>query len=265
MDYNRARMLANIYTIAKAKNVKIGDLESAAGVSTGYISRLAKDENKGALTVEVLVGIAQRLDVTLDALVLTDNGHLSQNEMEMLRFLDKVTVDTECYDLEWNLFDPRTQDDSYLCDHPLFRIKDDGYEEDDNGRPHYFKYTQYESRFLPPKEASINGNCYYALIDDFSNSSIYVMRLTVSGRSRFENETVYEIYFIDHNDNVSPVLCSKITHQQISDAVERLYLAIEGARSHLTISTHTKSIMGRYLARDVSSQQKSKSDDELPF
>lgn len=257
MDYNRARMLANIYSIAKAKNVKIGDLESAAGVSTGYISRLAKDENKGALTVEVLVAIAKKLDVSLDALVLTDDGQLSQNEMEMLRFLDKMTVDTERYDLEWNLFDPRTQDDSFLFDHPLFRIKDDGYEEDDNGRPHYFKYTQYESRFLPPKEASIDGNCYCASIDDFSNSSIFIMRLTVSGNNRFASETVYEIYFIDRSNNVSPVLCSKITQQQITDAVERLYLAIEGARSHLTISARTKSVISRYLSKGVSSQQKS--------
>ena len=257
MDYNRARMLANIYSIAKAKNVKIGDLELAAGVSTGYISRLAKDENKGALTVEVLVAIAKKLDVSLDALVLTDDGQLSQNEMEMLRFLDKMTVDTECYDLEWNLFDPRTQDDSFLCEHPLFRIKDDGYEEDDNGRPHYFKYTQYESRFLPPKEASIDGNCYHALIDDFSKNSIFIMRLTVAGKNRFATETVYEIYFIDHSNNVSPVLCSKITHQQITDAVERLYLAIEGARSHLTISTRTKSVISRYLSKGISSQQES--------
>lgn len=83
------------------------------------------------------------------------------------------------------------------------------------------------------------------------------MRLTVAGKNRFATETVYEIYFIDHSNNVSPVLCSKITHQQITDAVERLYLAIEGARSHLTISTRTKSVISRYLSKGISSQQES--------
>lgn len=249
MDYSRARMIANIQAIAKTKNVKIGDVESAAGVSAGYISRLAKDESRGGLTVDVLVAIAQKLEVTLDALVMTDDGQLTENEMEMLQFLDKVTIDTEKYGLEWMLLDPRTQDDSFLCNHPLFRSKDDGYFEDDNGRPHYFSYSQYESRFLPPKSASINGNCYHAMIDEFSQNSIYIMRLLASGngRSRFDDGTVYEIYFIDHSGNVTPILCTRIANQQISDAVERLYSMIEAARSHLTISSRTKSIMSRYM------------------
>lgn len=256
MDYSRARMIANIQAIAKTKNVKIGDVESAAGVSTGYISRLAKDESKGGLTVDVLVAIAQKLEVTLDALVMTDDGQLTGTEMEMLQFLDKVTIDTEKYDLEWELLDPRTQDDSFICDHPLFRPKDDGYLEDDNGRPHYFSYSQYESRFLPPKSASINGNCYHAMIDRFSQSRIYIMRLLASGngRHRFDDGTVYEVYFIDHNGNVTPILCTRIAHQQISNAVERLYSMIEAARSHLTISSHTKSIMNRYMNGGVYSR-----------
>ena len=114
MEYNRSRMIQNIYSIAKTKGKKIGDIETAAGVSAGYISRLAKDDSKGAFTVDFLASIAEQLGVTLDVLAFTDDGQLTENEAGMLTFLDRLTVDTEKYELEWNLLDPRTQDDSFL-------------------------------------------------------------------------------------------------------------------------------------------------------
>ena len=246
MEYNRSRMIQNIYSIAKTKGKKIGDIETAAGVSAGYISRLAKDESKGAFTVDFLASIAGQLGVTLDALAFTDDGQLTENEMEMLTFLDRLIVDTEKYELEWALLDPRTQDNSFLFKHPLFRVRDDGCGEDPDGNFHYYSYTQYDSRFFPPKEAEINGNCYTAKIDNYSNTKIYLMNISLY-RNAFDNKKGFEIYFIAREETVTPIMCSLMTCDQLTDAITRLYNTVESARSHLTVSDNVRDIMNRYL------------------
>ena len=43
MEYNRSRMIQNIYSIAKTKGKKIGDIQRAAGFIPGNISRLATE------------------------------------------------------------------------------------------------------------------------------------------------------------------------------------------------------------------------------
>ncbi len=247
MEYNRSRMIQNIYSIAKTKGKKIGDIETAAGVSAGYISRLAKDDSKGAFTVDLLASIAEQLGVTLDVLAFTDDGQLTENEAGMLTFLDRLTVDTEKYELEWNLLDPRIQDDSFLFEHPLFRVRDDGCSEDPNGNYHYYSYTQYDSRFFPPKEAKINGNCYKAKIDDYSNTRIYLMNVRLYGNVFDTQKKGFEIYFIAREETVTPIMCSLMTCDQLTDAIARLYNAVESARSHLTVSDNVRNIMNRYL------------------
>lgn len=247
MEYNRSRMIQNIYSIAKTKGKKIGDIETAAGVSAGYISRLAKDDSKGAFTVDFLASIAEQLGVTLDVLAFTDDGQLTENEAGMLTFLDRLTVDTEKYELEWNLLDPRTQDDSFLFEHPLFRVRDDGCSEDPDGNYHYYSYTQYDSRFFPPKEAKINGNCYTAKIDDYSNTKIYLMNVRLYGNVFDTQKKGFEIYFIAREETVTPIMCSLMTCDQLTDAIARLYNAVESARSHLTVSDNVRNIMNRYL------------------
>ena len=45
--YDKARCLNNIYALAKERGIKIGDLEESAGVSKGYLSRVAKPDYQG--------------------------------------------------------------------------------------------------------------------------------------------------------------------------------------------------------------------------
>lgn len=41
-EFNRQRMMENVNELIKEKGLKVGEVESAIGVSTGYISRLTK-------------------------------------------------------------------------------------------------------------------------------------------------------------------------------------------------------------------------------
>ena len=46
MEFDRSRLMNNITTLIKEKNIKIGELENSVGIITGYISKMAKPENE---------------------------------------------------------------------------------------------------------------------------------------------------------------------------------------------------------------------------
>ena len=52
--FDKKRCIENIYTIAKEKNIKIGDLEEKAGVSKGYLSRINKEDSSSVPGVDLI-------------------------------------------------------------------------------------------------------------------------------------------------------------------------------------------------------------------
>lgn len=70
--YSNDMFVNNIRQLAKAKDIRIGTLESIIGVSTGYFSKVEKRNVDIALGTAVKA--AKVLGCTLDELVLTDIG-----------------------------------------------------------------------------------------------------------------------------------------------------------------------------------------------
>lgn len=248
-SYDRVRLINNIQRMAKEKDVKIGDMEEKAGVSTGLISRLKKDDTKGNFTVDLLSSVAKQLECTLDYLVYSGEEELSENEKLMLKFIDKLVRDTDQYTLEWTMMAPMIMDRTFLFQHPLFRAVDDS-GEDPDGNFHYFKSMVYDSRFLENGSASINGNCFHVLLDDFTRTSLYVMNVTHSIPGKFfDKEDIIEMYFIDNGGNVKPLACSKLVCKDVSGKMQDLYDSIVNARSHLTVDSRARSIIDSYLKK----------------
>ena len=52
MDYDKQKLMDNIYFLIQEREIKIGELENEIGVSTGYISRLNKNP-ESAVSVEL--------------------------------------------------------------------------------------------------------------------------------------------------------------------------------------------------------------------
>lgn len=99
--YNRAYCIENIFVLAKEKNIKIGELENAAGVSSGYLSRLKKEGNESNPSIDILCAIADKLDVSIDSLVSKRLSVLSPEERYMLEFLNKMIKNTEDENIWW--------------------------------------------------------------------------------------------------------------------------------------------------------------------
>lgn len=243
--YDRIRLIENIQRVAKEKNVKIGDMEEKAGTSTGFISRLKKDDQKGNFNVDLLCSVAEDLDCTLDYLVYAGEEGLTDNEKFMLEFIDKLTRDTNQYETEWSMMEPSIKDKYYIFEHPLFR-KIDGCVEDPDGNFHYPQEMVYDSRFVD--NASIAGNCFYTMLDDFHQAKVYVMKVS-EYVDMFKNNEIIEIYIIEKNGTIRTVACSKFACDEVKAAIENLYKSISDARSHLTVDSRVKSIIGEYMRK----------------
>ena len=92
--FDKNRCLENIYSLAKEKGVKIGELESGSGVSVGYLSRLGKEDNTSVPSVETMDKMAEILDVTVDYLLRAEEEGLPMRERTAFRFADKLIKDT---------------------------------------------------------------------------------------------------------------------------------------------------------------------------
>ena len=54
MEFDRARLMNNINTLIKDKNIKIGELENSIGISTGYLSKMSKADNESMPGIDLI-------------------------------------------------------------------------------------------------------------------------------------------------------------------------------------------------------------------
>ena len=112
MAFDKRRFLDNVYYLAKLRDIKIGVLEANANLSTGYLARLNKEDNKSVPSIEVLVSFAEMLDVSMDSLINCDLEPMSGNDIYVCEFLDKLISDTTDNKLIWT-----KEDGSIIGDH----------------------------------------------------------------------------------------------------------------------------------------------------
>ena len=123
----RERCIANLYLLAKKKGIKIGELETACGVSIGYLARLRQDKRKPLPGTEFLLRAVDRLGTTMDALMHFDYAAASDTDLYLHRFLGRLIADTLTEKLIWDpdtgcYPDPVVLDGVVHPDHPLLAL-----------------------------------------------------------------------------------------------------------------------------------------------
>ena len=125
MTYDKNRFINNVRFLAEKRNLKMKDLETAGGVAIGYFSRLKQGEKNVAPGAELLIAVAEKLSVTVDALLTYDFSQISETEAEVMQYLDKLITETKSRKLAWQE-DPAGYLDTTLVNpdgtvpHPLF-------------------------------------------------------------------------------------------------------------------------------------------------
>ena len=101
MGYEKNRFLDNIHALVKRQKVKIGELESSCGVSVGYFARLRQGAENAAPSADLLLAVADRLSVSVDALLTFDFTQLSESEQKLLNYMERLRFETETRKLAW--------------------------------------------------------------------------------------------------------------------------------------------------------------------
>lgn len=101
MEFDKQRLMDNIYALIQDRGIKIGELENEIGVSTGYISRLNKN-SESAVSIEMVWKIAKFFGVSVDMLVEGDMSKARNNLQFMGRFINALKEKTDTNRLEWS-------------------------------------------------------------------------------------------------------------------------------------------------------------------
>ena len=116
-------LLDNITHYLEKTGMKIGELEAACGVSTGYISRLYK-EKRAKPSLDFVMHVSKVFHVSVDQLVYMDLSKTTATEVYIYQFLQKLEKDTAVDALSWKEehvadFYGDLESRHYEVDHPL--------------------------------------------------------------------------------------------------------------------------------------------------
>lgn len=251
--FDKRRCIANIYQLAKEKNLKLGDLEKKAGVSAGYLSRLNKEESTATLSADFVAAVAELLEVTVDALINNDYTAVTATEMYLLAFIDKLLSRTNADELDWKKntvaelsavgFDPDGDPA-----HPLFTYGPDGI----HGAP------VYNSRF--DSDYVIAGDCFHLKMPGVEAPVLYLMCADLPGAADLPfGDRDYELYLVKRWEP-SPLCHSLPQHSPFHSALSKLYEAVTESCKHPKLDYSVMSVIDEFMREPANLD-----DDQLPF
>ena len=103
IKFDRNQILENIHALIRKKNLKIGDVETASGLSVGYLARLANAENTFP-SLETMVRLAKALGVSVDWLVEGRNEGMTDHAEYLNQFIQRLFDQTKSGLLDWGRF-----------------------------------------------------------------------------------------------------------------------------------------------------------------
>ena len=126
-NFNNSVLASNITYLAKFNDIRLGELEKMLGISTGYISRTARQNTNKRLSIDVVWKVAKFFGVSIDDLANRDFRIPLETADLLRRFIVKLSTQTILDEIEWDC------EGGYLCASspilihlPLFTEEDDG-------------------------------------------------------------------------------------------------------------------------------------------
>ena len=99
MAANDNYFIKNIFYLLKRKEIKVGDLERAVHISSGYLSRLKKTD--GLPNGDIMISLSQYFGISLDYLVFCDISKISDDDKLIIDFIKGVIEDTKSKKMQW--------------------------------------------------------------------------------------------------------------------------------------------------------------------
>lgn len=256
MKYNKNSLIDNIYSIAKKKDIKIGDLEEQSGVSKGYLSRVKSGSSTP--TIETLCNISEVLGVSIDYLLKTEQT-LTNNEKFIIDFIDKIIEQTIEDTMLWisdncNIL-IQDSDERFDVNHPLINPIQKYTPEIDC----WYYSSEYKSHFADVPYELYNLSFH----SELPNPGIELYLMSVSYKeNHYDSTNQLELYFWDTvHKTLKPICSTYKVNKYVADRIRELYEIILSSYSNISIDTETKKIM-----KDIIELfEIEKNGDDLPF
>lgn len=248
-EFDKRILMNNINFLIDKNNIKIGELENNIGVSTGYISRLSKEDGTKP-GIDFIVNIARELKMSLDTLLYIDLSKATPTEIYLSKFLEKLIKDTANDKLEWSVekkevLDNIITDFNGNIDHILF-------EQDDFGKiyfpSHLFGYN-----------TLIKDNCYNLRLKN--GNRIFLMNIDeITNQSK---TPIIEIWAESFNH--IRYICNNIDKSVLSEYVEPLYNNITESLTHPKIDESLRRSIDAFMEDDLEDDIVEYDNNRIPF
>ena len=261
-EFNKQLMLDNVSYLLKETGKKIGELETESGVSTGYISRISKDE-KTKPGIDFIMNVADSLKVSINTLLNVDLTAMTPKERYLLSFLKKLNKDTIDDKLDWNRESAdqlnRTETNKYgHVDHPLLSLET-FWEEGESDYPEEVTRVVFVSNSFDCG-TYISGDCFNLRLKN--GSFLYLMNIQKTvHRINDPNAFAKEIWMYTP-DNVAHFLCSNNVVSPLADLVDELSATVSELMKHPRIKQELQYVIDAFMKDDLIDDE---IDDEFPF
>ena len=261
-ELNKQLFFDNVMFLLKEKGKRIGEFESEAGVSAGYVSRTSKDE-KTKPGIDFIMNAASVLNVSIDMLLKHEMAALSATDLYLTSFLSKLLSDTLENRLEWGR---ETAD--YLnygieldilgkCPHPLFSERT-FFEKSEIDYPNEVTRIVFTSDSFGPN-TYIEGDCFNLSLSE--NAVLYVMKISKSAYDTRENGVhAIEVWMTQNGEN--SFLCSTKGEEGIADIIRHLYDAVQENEKQPKIRDNVRNIIDAFMQKNTPVE---KNDDNIPW
>ncbi len=247
VEFNKKLMLDNISYLLSKRDMKIGELESRADVSTGYLARLSKDENSKP-GVELVMKMADALGVSIDSLLQHDYRSLTPTESYLLKFLGKLRTDTLNDKLDWqkesaDSLNRWPQNDDGTVDHPMLSYET-FWQETEVEYPNEVSRVVFVSKSYGCN-TYICGDCFKLGME--GGYTLYLMNIMKDVCNIKEKDTAgIELW------TCSPVgekdfICATTDHSALSFALNGLHNAVEERAQYPRLKKGVKNALDAFM------------------
>lgn len=250
--FERDIFIDNIYYLAKANYIKISDLETFAGVSKGYLSRLRKDPKKTTPSIVFISSVANRLQVSIDTLISHPLNSKTSTELLIIKFIDALIRQTNEEDLIWNSESVKELSKTFYdmdnvpsC-HPISHL-----ETSKGGYKAFYESPYHLGIRVRPSDMFFSTK--------INKGTVYLIKYHVPTEdgSFLHSEPLIEYDLLIVNRSTTEKI-AHYNHYQPTDIfsvkLEELYTSIYDSSSRTHLSKDTKEIINEFL--DI---------DDLPF
>ena len=204
MEFNRKKLIENINNLIQQRKLKVGEVEQAIGISTGYLSRLSKTGNESIPATDVVWKLARHLGVSTDALISGDFSEITDNISVLRKFVSKLKLQTGEELLKWSPVTTEYVNKVLKGDEPLFFLVQET--DMDRGIPKTandtdekkITYPWYHNRMIAP--AAANGDPAWMLGDGYKTTlpngkRVYLFYMGTEMDDGDEIPTIYQEFY----------------------------------------------------------------------